>query len=109
MSWTHDLAYFLGGLFFINTIPHFVSGVMGRSFQSPFAKPPGRGRSTATVNIVWGFANLVVAYLLLCRVGGFELRAWDNVGAVGAGVLLMGLFAARRFGKFNGGDTAVDG
>ena len=41
MCWYHYIAYFFGGAFLANAIPHFVSGVMGHPFQSPFAKPPG--------------------------------------------------------------------
>lgn len=86
-------------------MPHFVSGVMGRPFQSPFAKPPGEGLSSATVNVLWGFANFVIAYLLIARVGNFDLRAADQVIAAGAGVLLIGLLSARLFGRFHGGDS----
>ena len=45
MMWLHDLSYFFGGAFLTNAIPHFVSGVMGRPFQSPFANPPEIGRA----------------------------------------------------------------
>lgn len=41
MNWLHDLSYLFGGAFFVNALPHFVSGVMGRPFQTPFASPPG--------------------------------------------------------------------
>ncbi len=58
MMWLHDLAYFFGGVFLANAVPHYVSGMMGRPFQSPFAKPPGKGLSSSTVNVLWGFANL---------------------------------------------------
>lgn len=58
MEWLHYLAYFGGGAFLTNAIPHFVSGVMGRPFQSPFAKPPGEGLSSSTVNVLWGAFNL---------------------------------------------------
>lgn len=105
MNGLHDLAYFFGGAFLSNAVPHFVSGVMGRPFQSPFAKPPGQGLSSSTVNVVWGFANLVFAYLLLVRVGQFDLRAADQIGAAGLGFLLMGLLAARAFGRFHGGNA----
>ncbi len=109
MNWLHDLSYLFGGAFLTNAVPHFVSGVMGRPFQSPFARPPGQGLSSSTVNVVWGFANFVVAYLLLVRVGGFDLRAWDHVLAAGVGALLIGLLSARHFGRFHGGlsPTAV--
>jgi hypothetical protein len=99
------VSYFFGGVFAANAIPHFVSGVMGRAFQSPFAKPPGQGLSSSTVNVVWGFSNAVVAYLLVAHVGDFHLRATSHVLAFGLGALLISLFAARQFGRFHGGNT----
>ena len=104
MDWLHDVSYFFGGAFLANAVPHFVSGMMGRPFQSPFAKPPGKGLSSSTVNVLWGFTNAVAAYLLIARVGNFDLRAADNVIAAGAGVLLMGVMSARLFGRFHGGN-----
>lgn len=105
MSWLHDLAYFVGGLALANAVPHFVSGTMGRAFQSPFARPPGEGLSSSRVNVVWGFFNLVIAYLLVCRVGDFDLRATEDAAALGLGMLLIGVFSARHFGRFHGGNT----
>jgi hypothetical protein len=105
MHWLRDLAYLFGGAFLANGVPHFVSGVLGRPFQSPFAKPPGQGLSSSTVNVLWGFANFVVAYLLIARVGDFDLRAADQIVAVGVGVLLMGVMSARLFGRFHGGNS----
>ena len=87
MIWLHDLSYFLGGAFLTNAVPHLVSGVMGRPFQSPFATPHGEGLSSSTVNVLWGFFNLVVGYGLTCRVGDFDLHATDQVVAAGLGVL----------------------
>lgn len=106
MYWLYFIAYFFGGAFLSNAVPHFVSGVTGRPFQSPFAKPPGKGLSSSTVNVLWGFANLVIAYLLLCRVGVFDLRDTLNAIAFGLGVLAMGLVSARVFGGLHGGDLA---
>lgn len=108
MNWLHDASYFFGGAFLTNAVPHFVSGVMGRPFQSPFAKPPGEGLSSSTVNVLWGFFNVVVSYVLTWRVGDFDVRSADDVIAVGHGVLLMGLLMARMFGRFHGGN-APDG
>jgi len=105
MQWLHDVSYFFGGAFLANAVPHFVSGGMGRPFQSPFAKPPGEGFSSSTVNVLWGFFNLVVGYILVCRVGDFDLRATDHVAAFGLGVLLLALIGARGFGRFNGGNS----
>jgi len=78
---------------------------MGRSFQSPFAKPPGNGLSSSTVNVAWGFFNAVVAYLLLARVGAFDPRETSHILAFGLGALLIGLHSARHFGQFHGGRT----
>jgi hypothetical protein len=108
MVWLHLISYFFGGSFLCNAIPHFVSGVMGRPFQSPFAKPPGEGLSTSTVNVLWGFFNLVVAYVLLCRVGDFGVRCTSHVTALGAGFLVMGLIGAHHFGRFHGGRSPAD-
>ncbi len=105
MSWLPLLSYFFGGAFLANAIPHFVSGMMGRPFQSPFAKPPGQGLSSSTVNALWGFFNIVVGYVLICRVGDFELRDMGDMVALGLGVLLMALFSARQFGRFHGGNA----
>jgi hypothetical protein len=105
MHWLHDVSYLFGGAFLANAVPHFVSGMMGQPFQSPFAKPPGQGLSSSTVNVLWGFANAVIAYLLIARVGDFDLHAADQVIAVGAGVLLIGVMAARSFGRFHGGNS----
>jgi hypothetical protein len=104
MHWTYLVSYFFGGVFLANAVPHLVSGMMGRPFQSPFAKPPGQGLSSSTVNVVWGFFNAVVGYLLIVRVGSFELRSTSDVLAPGAGALLISLQAARHFGKFHGGN-----
>jgi hypothetical protein len=103
MTWLHLVSYFLGGIFLANFIPHFVSGVMGRPFQSPFAKPPGKGLSSSTVNVLWGFFNAVVSYLLVVRVGTFDLRSISDVLALVVGALLISLLAARHFGQFHGG------
>jgi hypothetical protein len=105
MEWIHDVSYFFGGAFLTNAVPHFVSGVMGRPFQSPFANPPGKGLSSSTVNVLWGFFNLAVGYLLICRVGQFDLRSTEQVLALGLGILLFGLMIARTFGKFHGGNS----
>ncbi|HEY2750960.1 hypothetical protein [Phenylobacterium sp.] len=105
MPWLHLVAYFFGGAFLANAVPHLVSGMMGRPFQSPFAKPPGQGLSSSTVNVLWGFFNLVAGYLLVCRVGDFELRDVLDVAALGLGLLLLAVFSARHFGRFHGGNA----
>ncbi len=105
MSYLPLLSYFFSGAFLANAVPHVVSGMMGRPFQSPFAKPPGQGLSSSTVNVLWGYFNLVVGYLLVCRVGNFALRDARDILSLGAGAFLLSLQLARHFGRFHGGNT----
>jgi hypothetical protein len=109
MPWLHSVSYFFGGLFGANSIPHLVSGMMGRPFQSPFAIPPGQGLSSSTVNVIWGAFNLAVAYGLILHVGVFDPRNLGQSAAVGAGAMLISLFAARHFGQFHGGNSTTRG
>jgi hypothetical protein len=55
------------------------------------------------VNVLWGLFNLAVAYLLVCRVGNFNLRKSQHVLVFGAGFVLMALMLAHAFGRFHGG------
>jgi len=103
MHWYYWLAYFFGGAFLANALPHIGNGISGRPFQSPFAKPSGEGLSSSTVNVLWGLLNLVPAYALICHVGSFDLHSWSHALTVGAGISVMCLVHARGFGRFNGG------
>lgn len=97
------IAYFFGEAFLTNTIPHLVSGVSGSPMQTPFASPYGVGLSSSTVNVLWGMFNLVVAYLLLVRVGRFDLRRTTHVVALGLGVFILAMMLARQLGRLHGG------
>ena len=97
MPWYHFVAWFFGGAFLVNSIPHFTNGVSGRSFPTPFAKPPGRGLSPSWVNVLWGLLNALVGYLLLYHVGSFSLGSIQDMVVLGIGALLMALMLARAF------------
>jgi hypothetical protein len=103
MRWYHYVAYFFGGAFLANAVPHFVNGISGSPFQSPFASPPGEGLSPSVVNVLWGSFNLVVGYLLVCRVGSFQLRNTRHALVLGLGFVLSAVMLARAFGRFHGG------
>jgi hypothetical protein len=103
MHWYHYVAYFFGGAFAANSLPHLGNGISGHAFQSPFASPPGEGLSSSMVNVLWGLFNLGVGYVLVCRVGTFDLRNTLDVLALGAGIVVMSLMLARTFGRFHGG------
>jgi hypothetical protein len=51
-------------MFLANAVPHFVHGISGDPFPSPFSKPPGKGLSPAPVNVVWALANMVIGSAL---------------------------------------------
>jgi hypothetical protein len=99
MLWHQVVACFFGGAFLANFVPHFVTGVSGRPFHSPFAKPPFRGFSPPSVNILWGLFNLAVAYILLVVVGGFELQRVAHAAVSGAGFGLASIGIAGSIGR----------
>ncbi|HKF47259.1 MAG TPA: hypothetical protein VKB38_07860 [Terracidiphilus sp.] len=104
MGWVHWISWFCGGTFLANAVPHIVNGISGRAFQSPFASPPGRGLSSSMVNVVWGFFNAAVAWLLIFRVGAFEFHSALDVAVAGLGFLLTSMALARGFGRLHGGN-----
>jgi hypothetical protein len=103
MRWYHYVAYFFGGAFIANFVPHFVNGISGNAFQSPFASPPGQGLSSSTVNVLWGMLNLLVGYLLISRVGRFDHKRATHFLLFALGFVLMAVMLACTFGKFHGG------
>ncbi len=107
MRWYHYVAYFFGGAFLANALPHLGNGISGHAFQSPFASPPGVGLSSSLVNVLWGTFNLAVGYLLVCRVGTFDLRKSQHILVFGAGFLLISLMSAYVFGRFHGGLSSI--
>ncbi len=68
MKWYNYIACFFAGFFLANVVPHYVNGISGDYFPTPFANPPGKGLSSPTVNVLWALLNLVIGYLLF-RVG----------------------------------------
>jgi hypothetical protein len=99
MVWFHFAAYFFAGAFFANFVPHFVSGVLGRTFPTPFASPPFRGPSPPRVNVLYGLCNLAVAYVLLFRVGDWTPRSALQAGAFGLGLVAMSLLITRSLAR----------
>lgn len=81
-------------------MPHLCSGLTGHAFPTPFAKPRARGLSSAPVNVLWGWINLVLGYVFLCRIGNFDIRI--AAAAFGFGMLAMALFLAVHFGRLQG-------
>ena len=99
MAWYTYVAYFFGSAFLVNAIPHLTNGLLGRPFPTPFASPPGKGSSSPTVNVLWAAFNLIVGYLLVCRVGQFNIRDIQDLLIFGAGGLLMAIMLSQAFAK----------
>jgi hypothetical protein len=57
MRWYHYVAYFFGGAFLANALPHLGNGISGHAFQSPFAHPPGEGLSSAFLSPLRGWTS----------------------------------------------------
>lgn len=102
MNWYHYLACFFAGVFLANVVPHFVHGISGDRFPTPFAKPPGRGLSSPTVNVIWALANLVAGYLLF---RGGNISSGDLQGlvifflGVGAISVVLSVRFAKKYSK----------
>ena len=103
MPWYFYLLELVSGLLLTNGIPHFVQGLCGHRFPSPFGSPPGVGESSPLSNALWGFANLAGGSVLLWF---FAPQAPDAVYGwimVGLGSLLMAVFSSIHFGKVRAG------
>jgi len=98
MPWYDYLAAFFAGMFLANVVPHFVHGVSGDPFPTPFARPPGRGLSSPTVNVLWALLNLVIGYVLL-RAGHVSRANHASLGVFFAGVVLLSIQLSISFQK----------
>jgi hypothetical protein len=97
MAWYAYLAYFFAGFFLANGVPHFVQGVSGKKFPSPFASPPGRGESPPLVNALWGLANFSIGYTLIFEVDDFHFGMTRDVLMVGLGALVISVILSITF------------
>ncbi len=90
--------FFLSGLLLCNGLPHLISGLQGRPFPTPFAKPPGRGKSSPVVNFLWGTLNIFASIVILSwRITG-SAPGWTGL-AMAVGFVAMGVMLSRHFGK----------
>jgi len=96
MEWYQYLAGFLAGAFFANAVPHFVNGISGNKFPTPFAKPPGKGLSSATTNVLWALLNIIIACSLF-RFSKFHHDKPLELIILFAGVVIMSVLLSSRF------------
>lgn len=103
MEWQTYVCYFFGGVFLVNSVPHFTNGVSGRRFPTIFSSLLGKKQSSPAVNVLYGAFNLAIGLVLVGREGEFHLHQTSQVLALGAGGLLMAIMLAGLFERINGG------
>jgi hypothetical protein len=102
VNWYHYIGCFFAGIFLANAVPHFVHGISGDRFPTPFAHPRGKGLSSPTVNVVWALFNLVVGYILF-RVGKVASGGNSALVAFFAGIAAISTMLSVRFTKKQAG------
>lgn len=93
------LAYIFAAFCLVNGIPHFIKGVCGDRFQSPFAKPPGVGESTPVTNVLWGSFNFLICFLVLNFAGLFEIGRNTETHVFVAALFVSAIILAVTFGR----------
>ncbi len=98
MNWDNYLACFFAGMFLANAVPHYVQGVSGDRFPSPFSKPRGKGLSSPTVNVLWALLNLVIGYILF-RAGKVSSENIPALIVFFAGIAAISIMLSVNFSK----------
>src|SRR6266436_1686464 len=98
MSWYNYCFCFFAGMFLANVVPHFVHGISGDPFPTPFAHPPGKGLSSATTNVVWALVNLIVGYVFF-RVGKVSSGGNLALAVLFAGIAALSTWLSVLFAK----------
>ena len=98
MEWYQYLAAFFSGAFLSNSVPHYVKGICGDKFPTPFAKPPGKGLSSAVVNVLWGLLNILIGYVLW-HVSHIKPGNHPGMAVFFVGAILMSLMLSNNFTK----------
>src|SRR6202040_73273 len=96
VNWYDYIACFFAGMLLANVVPHFVHGISGDRFPTPFAHPPGKGLSSPTVNAVWALFNLVVGYILF-RAGKVSSGNDSAIIVFFAGIVAISIMLSMRF------------
>jgi hypothetical protein len=98
VNWYNYVACFFAGAFLANVVPHFVHGISGDPFPTPFAHPPGKGLSSPMVNVVWALVNLVAGYML-SRAGNVMGGGDSALVVFFAGIAVISTMASVQFAK----------
>jgi hypothetical protein len=96
MKWYNYISCVFAGLFLANVVPHFIHGISGDSFPTPFANPPGKGLSSPTVNVLWALLNLIIGYLFY-RGGKISGSRIFTIILLFAGIAFMSIMLSIAF------------
>jgi hypothetical protein len=96
MSWYSYIAAFFAGAFLANVVPHFVQGISGNPFPTPFANPPGKGLSSPVINVLWSLINLIVGTLLF-HAGQVSMASLPSLIVFFLGIALISIFSSLHF------------
>lgn len=99
MSWQRYLAFF-AGVFLVNGLPHFLHGISGERFPTPFPKPEGKRTSAPLVNVLWGTVNFAIG-LVLVRLSKLTFGFNRECLTVALGGFLTAVIVAIHFGLKN--------
>ena len=100
VNWHNYVASFFSGMFLANVVPHFVHGISGDRFPTPFARPPGKGLSSPTVNVLWALLNLIVGYVLFRAGKVWSADNWTLLIFFG-GIAVLSTLSSVEFAKKN--------
>ena len=98
MEWYNYLSGFFAGAILTNFVPHFVKGVSGDPFPTPFSKPHGKGLSSPMVNVLWALFNLLIGYILF-RLAKISLVNNLSMGIFFAGIALLSIWSSYAFAR----------
>ena len=96
MKWYHYIAAFFAGGFLTNAVPHFVNGISGNAFPTPFANPPGQGLSSPLTNVLWALFNLLVGYMLF-RASRINSKSKLGLFIFFVGMILISIMSSITF------------
>ena len=96
IKWYHYIAGFFAGIFLTNAVPHFVNGISGNAFPTPFANPPGQGLSSPLINVLWALFNLLAGYLLF-RVSKINSKSKLGLVIFFVGIILISILSSISF------------
>lgn len=96
--WYHYIAAFFAGVFLVNTLPHYIHGITGKPFPTPFADPPGKGLSSPVFNVLWATINFLISFSIFYFAKISKRAKWIWIAVITGGVV-MSLYLAHYFGS----------